>query len=311
MIFLQNMKNQINNESRINAVLDWLRESIIQLTIENERVITNIAGLKVFRSNETTKPTSYLHEPCVCLVVQGTKWVILGKDKYVMNSSNFLITSLDLPTIVQIVEASKEKPYMSLTLSIDYQELANLIVDVDSLTQKLHTSKRGITTDRVTLPLLLAFQQLLNLINEPDKIPIFAPIVKREIFCHLLLSEQGERLRQIVIQKSSTHKIARAIEWLKNHYKEPLNIDDLADQIHMSTSSFHAHFRRLTAMSPLQYQKWLRLNEARRLMLTENLDVTSAAFTVGYESLSQFSREYRRLFGEPPLRDIKKLRSEN
>lgn len=306
---LHKISKEKSNSEKINTVLNWLKESILQMTFETERVVTKIPGLKVFRKNEPTKPASYLHEPSICLVIQGTKWVILGKDKYVMNPSNFLITSLDLPVIAQIIEAKKEKPYMSLTLNIDNKELADLILDFDFSNKNINKQNLGITTAQISLPLLIAFQRLLSLNDEPEKISIFAPLIKREIYCHILLSEQGERLRQLVKKKSSTHKIAKAIEWLKSHYTENFNIDDLAKMVHMSTSSFHHHFKRLTTMSPLQYQKWLQLNEARRLMLTENLDVTQAAFQVGYESISQFIREYRRLFGNSPLRDIKKLRS--
>lgn len=306
---MQNNTVMINENNRIDTVLKWLRETIFRLTAENERFITKIPGLSVYRTTEPTQPMSYLHEPSVCLVVQGVKWVVLGKDKYEVDSEHFLITSLDLPTVVQIVEATREKPYMSLSLIIDQQELSQLIMDTASSISDARNSTPGMATGKVSLPLLTAFQQLLDLNEEPEKISIFAPVIKRQIFYHLFFSEQGERLRQIIKERSSMRKIAKAIEWLKTHYAESLHIDDLARHVHMSKSSLHHHFKRLTSMSPLQYQKWLRLNEARRLMLTENISVTSAAFRVGYESPSQFSREYRQLFGNPPLRDIKKLRS--
>ena len=149
---------------------------------------------------------------------------------------------------------------------------------------------------------------MIDLLSEPKDIPILAPIIQLEIFYRLLVSDQGARLRQMASTKSPSHQIAQAIDWLKSHYTLPLHIDDLASRVHMSTSAFHHHFRVLTAMSPLQYQKWLRLNEARRLMLTEHFNAATAAFRVGYESPSQFSREYRRFFDEPPLRDITYLR---
>jgi AraC-like DNA-binding protein len=155
-----------------------------------------------------------------------------------------------------------------------------------------------------TLPLFEAFYRLVALLDEPDDIPILAPLVQREILYRLVMSDQGARLRQIASVGSPSHQAAWAISWLKAHFAEPLRIDDLASRLQMSPSAFHHHFRSLTAMSPLQYQKWLRLSEARRLMLGEHLDATTAAFRVGYESPSQFSREYRRLFGAPPSRDI-------
>jgi AraC-like DNA-binding protein len=160
----------------------------------------------------------------------------------------------------------------------------------------------------VTLPLLTAFQRLIDLLAEPKDIPILAPIIQREIFYRLLVGDQGARLRHMASARSPSHQIAQAIEWLKSNFTRPLRIDDLAARVHMSTSAFHHHFRVLTARSPLQYQKWLRLNEARRLMLTEHFNAATAAFRVGYESPSQFSREYRRFFNEPPSRDITYLR---
>ena len=170
------------------------------------------------------------------------------------------------------------------------------------------TPSRGMATGAVTVPLLSACQRLLDLLAAPQDIPILAPLIQREILYRLLVGEQGARLRQIASAGSPSQQIAQAIAWLKRHYTLPLRIEDLAAHVHMSPSTFHHHFRALTAMSPLQYQKWLRLHEARRLMLTERLDATTAAFEVGYESPSQFSREYRRVFGAPPLRDITSLR---
>ena len=160
----------------------------------------------------------------------------------------------------------------------------------------------------ITLPLLVAFQRLVDLLAEQKDIPILAPLIQREIIYRLLVGDQGARLRQIASTGSQGNQIAQAVDWLKGNFAQPLRIDDLAKQVNMSTSTLHHHFRALTAMSPLQYQKWLRLNEARRLMLTENQDASTAAFQVGYESPSQFTREYGRLFGMPPLRDITNLR---
>jgi AraC-like DNA-binding protein len=169
-------------------------------------------------------------------------------------------------------------------------------------------SSRGMATGEVTLPLLTAFQRLLDLLAEPRDIPILAPIIQREISYRLLVGDQGARLRQMASAGSQSHQIALAIDWLQGNFTQSLRIDDLATQVNMSTSTFHHHFREVKAMSPLQYQKWLRLNEARRLLLTEYQDATTVAFQVSYESPSQFSREYGRLFGTPPMRDITSLR---
>jgi AraC-like DNA-binding protein len=234
--------------------------------------------------------------------------VLLGDDTYVFDVHHFLITSVDLPTVVQIIQASREQPYLSLLLKLDQREMAQLMADSHLPPPRAQPSSRGMAIGAVTLPLLSACQRLIDLLAAPQDIPILAPLIQREILYRLPVGEQGARLRQIASAGSQSHQIAQAIEWLKSHYTLPLRIEDLAAHVHMSPSTFHQHFRALTAMSPLQYQKWLRLNAARRLMLTERLDAATAAFQVGYASPSQFSREYRRVFGAPPFRDITSLR---
>ena len=242
------------------------------------------------------------------MVAQGAKRVLLGDDTYVYDAHHYLITSVHLPTVVQVIKASREKPYLGLRLKLDQREILQLMVDSNLPAPRAEQSSRGMATGEVTLPLLNAFLRLIDLLAEHKDIPILAPIIQREIIYRLLVGDQGARLRQIASAGSQSNQIARAIDWLKGNFTGPLRIDDLATQVNMSTSTFHHHFRTLTAMSPLQFQKLLRLNEARRLMLTERLDATTVAFQVGYESPSQFSREYSRLFGAPPLRDITNLR---
>ena len=270
--------------------------------------MTAISALSLSRRDAPTQPTSYMYEPSVCVIAQGAKRMLLGDDTYVLDGHHFLITSVDLPTVVQVITASREKPYLGLILKLDRREMSQLMVDSHLPPPRTQQSSRGMAIGEVTLPLLTACQRLIDLLVEPQDIPILAPILQREIMYRLLVVDQGARLRQIASAGSRSHQIAQAIDWLKSHYTLPVRIDDLAAQVHMSTSTFHHHFRALTAMSPLQYQKWLRLNEARRLMLTERLDAATAAFQVGYESPSQFSREYSRSFGAPPLRDITSLR---
>jgi len=249
-----------------------------------------------------------MYEPSICMVAQGAKRVILGDDTYVYDAQHYLITSVHLPTFVQIIEASREKPYLGLMLKLDQREISRLMVDSNLPPPRPQQSSRGMATGEVTLSLLTAFGRLIELLDEPKDIPILAPIIQREIIYRLLIGDQGARLRQMASAGSQSQQIARAVDWLKGNFARPMRIDDLAAQVNMSTSTFHHHFREVTAMSPLQYQKWLRLNEARRLMLAEDKDATTAAFHVGYESPSQFSREYSRLFGAPPLRDITSLR---
>jgi len=284
-----------------------LAERIDRWTEGKDKPDTAIPALKLRRWEEPIGPMSYMHEPSICLIAQGAKRVLLGEEVYIYDAHHFLITSVDLPVVAQVTEASKEKPYLGLKLTLDQRSIAQLMLDSNLPLPRTQQPGRGMAVSEVALPLLNAFQRLIDLLYEPEDIPILAPLVQREILYRLLMGDQGPRLRQIGATGSRSHQVARAIDWLKCNFNQPLRVDDLASYARMSISSFHHHFRELTAMSPLQFQKWLRLHEARLLMLTEHLDAATAAFKVGYESPSQFSREYSRLFGASPLRDIKSL----
>jgi AraC-like DNA-binding protein len=299
---------QDNDNSSVGVTIEALRKSIARLTEKGELHTTAVPGLSLFRREETTEPFTGMYEPSVCLVAQGAKRVRLGDDSFVYDAHHYLITSVHLPTVVQIIEASPEKPYLGLRLMLDQREISQLMVDSNLPPPRVQQSSRGMATGEVTMPLLTAIQRLIDLLTEQQDIPILAPIIQREIIYRLLVGDQGERLRQIASAGSQSHQIARAIDWLKGNFSQPLSIDNLAAQVRMSSSTFHHHFRSMTALSPLQFQKQLRLQEARRLMLAERMDAATAAFQVGYESPSQFSREYNRLFGAPPLRDITNLR---
>ncbi|MGD0843795.1 MAG: AraC family transcriptional regulator [Geobacteraceae bacterium] len=298
---------ELENNS-MEVALEALAKSIARWTETGEQHVTPVPALSLFRRIEPTGPISGMYEPSICLVAQGAKRVLLGDDTFVYDARHFLITSVHLPTVVQIIKASREKPCLGLMLKLDQHEISQLMADSNLPPPRAQQSSRGMATGEVTLPLLTAFQRLIDLLAEEKDIPILAPIIQREIIYRLLVGDQGERLRQIVSAGSQSHRIARAIDWLKGNFTQPLRIDDLAAQASMSSSTFHHHFRSMTALSPLQFQKQLRLHEARRLMLTEHMDASTAAFQVGYESPSQFSREYNRLFRAPPLRDITNLR---
>ncbi|MFI5294469.1 MAG: AraC family transcriptional regulator N-terminal domain-containing protein [Thermodesulfovibrionales bacterium] len=301
-------KNRTIENSSLNIAIEALAKSIARWTDKPDRIMTAITGLSLFRRDEPTQPGSAMYEPSICLTTQGAKRVLLGDDTYVYDPHTFLITSVDLPAVVRIIKASREKPFLGLILKLDQREISQLMVDINLPPPRPQQTSRGMATGEVTFPLLAAFQRLIDLLDEPKDIPILAPIIQREIFYRLLVGDQGTRLRQMASAGSQSQQIARAVDWLKGNFTQPLRIDHLATQVNMSTSTFHHHFRAVTAMSPLQYQKWLRLNEARRLMLAENQDAATAAFQVGYESPSQFSREYSRLFGDSPLRNITGLR---
>jgi AraC-like DNA-binding protein len=295
-------------KNSMEAALKSLGASIARWTETGDQHPSAIPGLSLHRRDEPTQPASIMYEPRLCLIAQGAKRVLLEDEPYVYDPQHFLIASVDLPTVVQVINASRKQPYLGLVLKLDQREISQLMVDSHLPPPPPQQSSRGMATGEVTQPLLAAVQRLIDLLDEPKDIPILAPIIKREIFYRLLVGDQGARLRQMASAGSQSRQIARAIEWLKGHFAQPLRIETLATQANMSTSTFHHHFRAVTAMSPLQYQKWLRLNEARRVMLAEDRDATTAAFQVGYESPSQFSREYSRLFGAPPLRDITILR---
>ena len=288
--------------------LQALREGIARWTESGEQHATAVPGLSLFRREQPSEPITGMYEPSICLVAQGAKRVLLGDDSYRYDAHHYLITSVHLPTVVQIMEASPEQPYLGLRLLLDLREISQLMVDSNLPRPRAQQSCRGMATGEVTPSLLAAFQRLLDLLDDRQDIPILAPIIQREIIYRLLVGDQGERLRQIASAGSQSQQIARAIDWLKGNFARTLSIDDLAAQASMSSSTFHHHFRSMTALSPLQFQKQLRLQEARRLMLAERMDAANAAFQVGYESPSQFSREYNRLFGAPPLRDITNLR---
>jgi len=303
----ETVKQEIE-DSGLGVTLKTLANNIARLTDKSDRLETAIPGLFFFRQDEPSPPHSGMYEPSVCMVAQGTKRVILGDDTFVYDAHHYLITSVHLPTMVQILEASPEKPYLGLMLKLDLREVSQLMVDSNLPSPRPQQSSRGMATGEVTMPLVAAIQRLIDLLAEPRDIPILAPVIQREIIYRLLVGDQGARLRQIAAAGSQSQQIARAIEWLKGNFTESLTIDDMAAHASMSNSTFHHHFRSITALSPLQYQKQLRLQEARRLMLAERMDAATAAFQVGYESPSQFSREYSRLFGAPPLKDITNLR---
>ncbi|QEL55577.1 AraC family transcriptional regulator [Chromobacterium paludis] len=292
-----------------------LRESMIHSIGSRTAGLTDwrspIANLTFFRRERPMPPCICLVEPSIILVVQGEKQMLVGGEAYPYDIHRFLITSLDLPANSQVMRASADQPCLGLALKLDLRVMAELIAQggLPLPAERSQDKAGGVGLGAVTPPLLESFKRLLDLLDDPAAIPVLAPLIEREIHYRLLRGEQAPRLWQIAAVGSQGHRIARAIDWLKLNYTRTLRIEDLAAHVQMSTSSLHQHFRQLTAMSPLQYQKWLRLNEARRLMLNAHRDAASAAFEVGYESPSQFSREYARLFGAPPKRDIETLRS--
>jgi AraC-like DNA-binding protein len=268
-----------------------------------------ISGLSFFRRESVSEPAYCLIEPSIVFVVQGAKQIVIGDEFYTYDTSNYLITSLDLPGSSRAIAASKDKPCLGLMLKLDFSLLSELIPQckVPLITPTARTRNVSASLGHMDARLLLPFERLVALLDEPESIDILAPLLKKEIHYRLLMGKLGPLLRQIISYDSQAYRVSKAINWLKTNYQQNVCTEDLASLVQMSVSSFHSHFRQLTGMSPLQYQKWLRLNEAKRLMLANKFDAASAAFEVGYSSPSQFSREYKRLFGKPPKLDTAKV----
>lgn len=270
---------------------------------------TAIDALRFSRLSAPSAPMGGLQEPSLCLIVQGSKRTLLGDEVYQYDASRYLLASVDLPITGQVIQATPEQPYLCFVLKLPPAEIAALVTQAEETATALPPPSRGIAVSRCDPDLMDAALRLVRLLDAPQDIPLLAPLILREIHYRLLRSEQGGMLRHIGVADSQGHRVARAIGWLRQNFHQPLRIDHIARQVHMSPSALHHHFKAVTAMSPLQYQKQLRLQEARRLMLTEVVDAATAGHRVGYESPSQFSREYSRMFGAPPLRDVERLRA--
>ncbi|WP_369059487.1 AraC family transcriptional regulator [Caulobacter sp. 73W] len=269
---------------------------------------TALPHVVLIRASTPTEPLLALHEPAVCLIVQGRKQVLVGDAAYIYDREKYLIVSVDVPVIGQVIEATPEEPYLCLRLDIDPDMVGALIMDSGQASPR-REPVGGVAVSPVTAPLLDAARRLVALLDTPADAAVLAPMVEREILYRLLTGDQGARLTQIAMADNRLQQVNRAISWIKLNYSRPFSVENVASEAGMSASALHQHFKTVTAMSPLQYQKQLRLQEARRLIVAQNMDAASAGHAVGYESPSQFSREYRRVFGAPPLRDAARLRT--
>ncbi len=270
---------------------------------------TAIGSLTLSRATAPGEPIAVICEPALCLIAGGRKRIMLGDEVYLYDSANFLLVSVGLPVVGQVIQASPGEPYLGLRLDLDMGQVGEFLMDAAVAAPDLAAPGRGLAVSPIDAPLLGAVTRLVALLDTPDEIGVMAPLILREITYRLLRGPQGQRLRQIVGAEGQAQRIALAIDWLRRRFDQPFRIDELARAAHMSPSALHHHFKAVTAMSPLQYQKRLRLQEARCLMLGEGLDAAAAGYRVGYESPSQFSREYRRLFGRPPKLDLESLRA--
>ncbi|WP_311083256.1 AraC family transcriptional regulator [Paenibacillus polymyxa] len=269
---------------------------------------TSVPSLHLIRSSKTTLPVNTVYEPAIVIVAQGMKGVMLGGDSFTYGPSSHFVVSVDLPVTSRLIQASTESPYLCMRLGLDPALGLEVIKGAEA--EDGREAKRGAFVDRTSPELLDAAVRLVRLLDTPGDIPYLAPLVVREIYYRIMRGSQGGTFKQFALVGSCTSRIARVITRIKQDYAQPLHIDELARMAHMGPSSLHRHFKEVTALSPLQYLKRIRLQEARRLLLAESLDAADAASRVGYESPSHFSREYAKLFGLPPISDIRRLREE-
>jgi AraC-like DNA-binding protein len=267
-----------------------------------------IPELYLYRTEVTTDVTPVVYDPSLCIMLQGEKEVYLNNDKLVYDPLSYLLVPVTVPVSGKVTKASVNKPYLALKRTIDLKNLADLVIDLGGRVERSKDQVKAMSVGRVDEALLSAVSRMVQLLDKPSDIPVLYPLLKREILYRLLLGDLGSQLRDFMLLDSQGHRISKVIEILRKKFNEPLRIKDLADEVHLSESALFQAFKAVTAMSPLQYQKKLRLNEARRIMLHEGIEAATASYKVGYESPSQFSREYSRLFGAPPKADIERVR---
>ena len=292
---------------RVQTSRDELVERMAR-AIREDGTVETLEGLMLRRASSPTELGHGVSYPALCVIAQGSKKILLGDNLYRYDPAHYLITTAALPITSRITEASEERPYLGLVLRLDPNLVGSVMVEASLPAPRGHASVRAIDVSPLDAGLLDAVVRLVRLLDSPTEARFLSPLVTREIVYRLLRGEQGDRLRHTAVLGGHSHRIARALERLRNEFDQPLRIEEIARELGMSVSGFHHHFKAVTAMTPLQFQKQLRLQEARRLMLGEDLDAASAGYRVGYGDASHFTREYKRLFGAPPVRDVERLR---
>ena len=293
-----------------NETLQIKRDELIKRmhsAIPEDGVLEVMPGIILARSSKLTEHVHSVFTPAFCVIAQGSKEVLLGDDLFRYDPGHYLISTVDLPIVSHVVEASPERPYFSFRLNLEAPVVASVMMEAEIKIKKGDASVKAMDVSPVDATMLDAVVRLVRLLDAPDEIQVLAPLIIREIVYRLLRGEQGARLGHLMTA-GDTGRISKAVGHLREHFHEPLRIENIARELGMSVSGFHHHFKSVTAMSPLQFQKQIRLQEARRLMLGEDLDAASAGFRVGYEDPSYFSRDYKKQFGAPPQRDIARLR---
>jgi AraC-like DNA-binding protein len=295
---------------RINKHQDELAKLIERHVAGDGVHATPIPSLFFMRHSNVTGPRYGVYKPCFCIVVQGAKEVWLAQERFTYGPADYLVASVDLPVIAQVTEASSGVPYLGFKLEFTASQIVEVLSESEIRVGPKENAKRAMFVSQMELPLLDAVIRLTRLLDNPKDIPVLAPLYTKEILYRVLQGQHGVTLAQIAVEGSSVYRIRDVIEYIMNNYDRSFRIEELAEIANMSVSSLHRHFKEVTAMSPIQFQKQLRLQEARRLLLSESTNAADVAFRVGYESPSQFSREYSRMFGLPPIEDIKRLRAQ-
>lgn len=267
---------------------------------------TCVDGLTIIKRTEPVPPTSFVYRPSLAMIMQGRKNIDLAGRAHFYDEAHFMLTAVDLPTITEVTEASKQRPYVSVLLELDLELAKELVTRID-MDGRPTPPASGLVIGPVNLPMIEAMSRLVALAREPENAPYLANPIREELTFRLLTDPIGSQLRAIVEAHSTSGRVAKAISWLREHYREPLRVGELAALCSMGVSTLHQHFRTMTGTSPLQFQKHLRLHEARRMLIAGEADVATAAFSVGYESATQFNREYKRMLGAPPRRETQRL----
>jgi len=304
-----NSQQADRDAQRMEANRQELIERVVR-TLPEDGVIQPLADLYLARASVARERVHSVVKPSFCVIAQGSKEVMVGESLYVYDPSHYLITTVELPRASQILEASREKPYLSFRLELTPALVSSVMLEAGQSTPPDHSDVQATDVSPLDVNLQDAVLRLIRLLDTPANTPVLMPLITREIVYWLLMGSQGARLRHLAIMGGYTPLIARAVERLSHDFDQSLHMEDLARELGMSVSGLHHHFKAITAMSPMQFHKQLRLQEARRLMLSEDFDAASAAYRVGYNDASHFNREYKSLFGITPMRDVQRLREE-
>jgi AraC-like DNA-binding protein len=307
MMELMDREQSVRGAQRAEASRDELVERLAQV-VHTDGTAEPLDGLRLRRASAPTELGHGVSDPAFCVIAQGSKEVRLGERRYRYDPAHFLIATTALPIASRVSEASEERPYLGLVLTLDPTLVGSVMVEAGRPAPRSRSAVTAIDVSPLDAGLLDAVVRLVRLLDSPTDARFLAPLVTREIVYRLLTGEQGDRLRHIATLGGDTNRIAKAIDRLRKDFDQPLRIENMAGELGMSVSGFHHHFKEVTAMSPLQFQKQLRLQEARRLILSQDFDAASAGYRVGYDDASHFNREYKRLFGAPPMRDVERLR---